>query len=295
MKQALIFSFVAISLCAGVIRADDGVKAAQTRLRDAGYYQGDATGIYDQATAAAVTRYQIRQGLAISGKLDAATAKALGVTLSQTPATEPSPSSGTWRRLRDADEQFLRNLNAGVIPPPNSSTTVTPKASVAPRATEQKPKRSQLDPHTPPPRLKEDAPAPPGEGLPPISSNLYSPERLRDYVGAFVLAGLDPQVGAELEFFADRVSYFGKPNVPRAQIRRDLLRYDERWPERRFWLAGELSIERESEGIFRVTFPLGYELRSNSDRASGKVIKTLILRKLGANNLEIVAVNEKRG
>jgi hypothetical protein len=170
----------------------------------------------------------------------------------------------------------------------------TPKASVAPRAKEQQPSGSQPDPHAPPPRLKEDAPAPPGEGLSPTPGDLYGAERLRDYVGAFVLAGLDSQVGAELEFFADRVTYFGKSNVPREKIRRDLMHYDERWPERRFWLAGELKVERETEGTFKVTFPLRYELRSSSDRASGMVIKTLILRKIGGSDLEIVDVNEEK-
>jgi hypothetical protein len=251
--------------------------------------------VYDEDTAAAITRFQIRQGLAISGKLDAATAKALGVTLAHTPVTEPSPSSGSWKRLRGADEQFLKNLNAGVIPPPKTSTDTIPKPSVAAPTVKAKPSRSQPDPHAPPPRLKEDAPAPSRESLPPTSDYLYGPERLRDYVGAFVLAGLDPQVGAELEFFADRVTYFGKPNVPREKIRRDLLHYDERWPERRFWLAGELNVQHEADDIFRVTFPLRYELRSRVDRASGKVIKTLLLRKTGRSDLEIIEVNEKKG
>jgi len=40
---------------------------------------------------------------------------------------------------------------------------------------------------------------------------------------------------------------------------------------------------------------LRYELRSNSDRASGKVIKTLLLRKTGRSDLEIIEVNEKKG
>ena len=37
------------------------------------------------------------------------------------------------------------------------------------------------------------------------SARSISTDRLRDYVGAFVLAGLDPRVGAEADFFADQV------------------------------------------------------------------------------------------
>jgi len=197
-----------------------------------------------------------------------------------------------WRQLRDEDERFLKNLNAGVIPPPKASTNTAIQSAPSAAKDESQPSRSQPDPHAPPPRLAEDAPA---EGEATTLDNSYSAERLRDYVGAFVLAGLDPHVGAELEFFADNVTYFGKPNVPKEKIRADLLRYDRRWPERRFWLAGELNVRCVANEIFTVTFPLAYELRSSSERASGKVVKTLTLRKAADNQFEIIAVSERQG
>lgn len=122
---------------------------------------------------------------------------------------------------------------------------------------------------------------------------VYDRERLRDYIGAFVLAGLDPQIGAELEFFAERVNYFGESNEP-AKIRADLLRYDRQWPQRRFWLAGEVAVDREPSGNLRVTFPLRYELRHGPKHASGKVIKTMRLRKTRNGDLEIVGVTERK-
>jgi hypothetical protein len=171
--------------------------------------------------------------------------------------------------------QFLRKLNAGEIEPP--------KAPVHPSPTPVRRSVSEAPPtQTPQPNIS------------PEQNEMYGQERLRDYVGAFVLAGLDPQIGAELEFFADRVNYFGRPNVSRDKIRRDLLRYDRRWPERRFWLAGEVEVQHRSDGNVRVTFPLRYELRSRSDHASGKVHKTLLLRKSGDGGLEIVSVNEQK-
>ena len=71
-----------------------------------------------------------------------------------------------------------------------------------------------------------------------VTSNSSSPpnistDRLRDYVGAFVLAGLDPRVGAEADFFADRVQYYAQGVMSRDQIREDLKQYAARWPERR--------------------------------------------------------------
>jgi hypothetical protein len=120
-----------------------------------------------------------------------------------------------------------------------------------------------------------------------------SEERLRDYVGAFVLAGLDPQVGAEAAFFAGRVQYYNDGMMDREKIRDDLKRYDRRWPKRRFWLAGDITAEPQSDNRVRVTFPLRYELRNGGKHSSGKVDKTLVLERAG-DDLQIVAVNERK-
>ena len=73
----------------------------------------------------------------------------------------------------------------------------------------------------------------------------------------------------------------------------DLVRYARRWPERRFWLAGDIQVASQPDGEVQVTFPLRYELRNGSKSASGKVIKTLLLRKTDGNDLEIVEVRER--
>jgi hypothetical protein len=112
-------------------------------------------------------------------------------------------------------------------------------------------------------------------------------------VAAFVLAGLDPQVAAETEFFADRVDYFGERGVTREKIRRDLQRYNQRWPQRGFWLAGELDVSSIDDKL-KVTFPLRYELQNGPKRSAGKVLKTLVLEKAGTTDLQIVAVNERK-
>jgi hypothetical protein len=116
-------------------------------------------------------------------------------------------------------------------------------------------------------------------------------ERLRDFVAAFVLAGLDRNVGAETEFFADRVEYYDSGLMDREKIRQDLKRYDEQWPERHFWIAGKITLEPQSDNRVRVTFPLGFKLRNGNKQSSGKVDKTLVLESAG-DDLQIVAVNE---
>jgi hypothetical protein len=272
-----VLILVAFGLCAsGAIGADDNISQAQDRLAAEGFFQGTRSGVYDSETAAAVTRFQIRNGLAISGKLDAPTAKALGVSAATTEA-EPKVLSGTWKRLRNGELQF--------IPKPTPSGSVQrPAASATASATES---RDNLAPRP------LNAASPTTTALPAADAQT-DPDRLRDYVAAFVLAGLDPHVGSELEFFASHVDYFGSPNVSHDRIERDLLRYDRRWPERRFWLDGNIQVQEQSDQAVKVVFPLHYELRNGPRRASGKVLKSLTLMKLSGNQLQIIAVNERK-
>ncbi len=188
MKRFLFLAAV-LGLCLGSVwAADVTVQEVQSRLKARGFYDGSPNGVYDSETSAAVTRYQIRNGLAITGKLDAATLKALKVaSAAESPAPEALPQAGTWRRLRNGDMQFLRDLNAGRIPPPATPPPVRP----TPVAARPVPARTE-EPSSPASQPEEVA----------SESNEHnaSRERLRDYVGAFVLAGLDPRTGAELEF-----------------------------------------------------------------------------------------------
>ncbi len=270
MNHIALRLFLFLLLVPLVAAADDNISAVQTRLRQEGFYYGDASGQYNDETAAAVTRYQIRNGLPISGKLDAATAKALGVApLPVAAGAAPRSLQGTWRQLRNGEHQFVPDASPS---PTLSKSAATPEKQVRKR-------------------LSSPSPRP---AAPQRTAARLDPDRLRDYVAAFVLAGLDPTVGAELEFFADRVEYFDDGKLSRDRIRGDLRRYDARWPERRFWLAGDLEVRAEDDGRVRVTFPLRYELRSRSDRASGTVQKTLVLHRIRQSDLEIVAVNERK-
>ena len=298
---------LALAISSGSLLADETVQKAQKSLEKAGFYHGKGSGVYDSETSAAVTRYQIRNGLAITGKLDAETLKALRVRPpSNSPGAESSPSSETWRQLRDADKEFLERLNAGEIPAPKAAPTPAPAAEAqAPVAAKPNP-RPRFVPDASPSLPVEEARAtatPAETTRRRISAErrgnskpdaTFDRERLRDYVGAFVLAGLDPKVGAELEFFAARVNYFGEPNLPREKIRRDLVSYDRRWPQRRFWLAGEIEARRIHGGLLEVSYPLRFELRNGSKSASGMVRKTLRLQRSEAGDLEIVGVSETK-
>ena len=192
--------------------ADTNVRVVQEKLRDAGLYFGEIDGAYSSELAAALGRYQIRNGLPITGQLDEETSKALGAKPAvTTTADDRTKSSETWRRLRMGEQQ--------------TSTNPQPARSPQPSVTSQS--TTEIPPQ-PAPAVTADVASDRGA---------MRTERLRDYIGAFVLAGLDQHVGSETEFFADRVEYYNEGVIDREKIRKDLQRYAARWPDRRFWLS----------------------------------------------------------
>jgi hypothetical protein len=298
--------------------AEENVREVQKKLLEAGLYFGEIDGAYSSELAAALGRYQIRNGLPITGQLDVDTSKALGAkpaVASSTP-NEQARTSEAWERLRKSDRQFpgktvwhapslnadetrmtprpLRSAHPATAPgsketestsamPPHSA----PVATVAAKSSPQQPPSSGAQVSS---NNEEPASAPPASGSPAPD---FSTEQLRDYVGAFVLAGLDPQIGAEVAFFADRVQYYDEGIKDREKIRADLKRYDSRWPGRKFWMAGDITVEPQNDKRVRVTFPLRYELHNGAKRSSGKVNKTLLLERAG-DDLQIVAVSERK-
>ena len=66
----------------GALLADSTLENVQQALKDEGFYYGEITGNKDADTTAAIRRYQIRNGLQITGDLNDETLKSLGVNSS---------------------------------------------------------------------------------------------------------------------------------------------------------------------------------------------------------------------
>ena len=296
---ALFIATIGLSLAAS-ISADDNVREVQTKLSDEGLYYGEIDGAYSSDLSAALSRYQIRNGLPITGQLDVETSKALGAKSAIGPGTAATEqSSETWRQLRKRERRVSMKARTTSSPtdnempatatemPPRSEPAATARTSVETTGSASSASATIAE-------TRQSASAPPVTALNAGSPAAeFSTERLRDYVAAFVLAGLDKNVGAETEFFSDRVEYYDSGTMDREKIREDLKRYDERWPERHFWIAGKITIEPQSDNRVLVTFPLGFKLRNGNKQSSGKLDKTLVLE-LAGDDLQIVAVNERK-
>jgi peptidoglycan hydrolase-like protein with peptidoglycan-binding domain len=130
----LRFAFVIFLVSLATIRADEAIAKAQQALKDQGFYYGEVTGEKNTATGDAIRRYQIRNGLAITGELNDETLRLLqsnaaasaSTTSPPTAPSAPSPSTDT-SDLRDDSARAgaptrLAPSQPFVQPPPERQT-----------------------------------------------------------------------------------------------------------------------------------------------------------------------------
>ena len=91
MKRKIGAAILATAM-AQLALADSTVQQAQEELKDQGYYSGQINGDKDADTVAAIRRFQIRNGLQVTGELNQETLRALHADASSsTAATTPTP------------------------------------------------------------------------------------------------------------------------------------------------------------------------------------------------------------
>src|SRR6478672_5965072 len=83
-----------------LMRADQVVESVQQALKDEGFYYGEVNGDMNANVTAAIRRYQIRNGLQVSGELNDETLRSLGIKSSAsssratTKSVSPTPAAG---------------------------------------------------------------------------------------------------------------------------------------------------------------------------------------------------------
>jgi hypothetical protein len=118
-------------------------------------------------------------------------------------------------------------------------------------------------------------------------------DQIRDFIAGFVVAGITSDIEPELQFYADEADYYDSGLVGKDFIRNDILRYNQKWPVRQYWLEGDVRILDEPEGdSISVQFQIRYVVQNQQKEGRGTAIKTLKLRKI-QDGLEIISVREK--
>jgi peptidoglycan hydrolase-like protein with peptidoglycan-binding domain len=98
-------------------RADQLVERVQQALKDQGFYYGEVTGEMNANVAAAIRRYQIRNGLQVSGELNSETLQSLGINSSGSARPAAKPASPIPAAAWKSDEQSPSD-RANVTPAP---------------------------------------------------------------------------------------------------------------------------------------------------------------------------------
>lgn len=117
LRVLLVFNLFFAGLA--YAQSDPNLATVQEKLKEQGFYYGEATGQKDADTTASIRRYQIRNGLKVTGDLNAETQKSLGVKVT---AAEPPRATPTPPMVRanpaPAVSEFRQNRNAVREPAP---------------------------------------------------------------------------------------------------------------------------------------------------------------------------------
>jgi peptidoglycan hydrolase-like protein with peptidoglycan-binding domain len=110
MKRPLLY-LVATLCAAGLAHADQTVQSVQQTLKDQGFYYGNVTGDKSAETTAAVRRYQIRNGLQVTGEMNAETLRSLNVNsdlaASSQSTSKPAVAQQNTNAVRPDDNSRL--------------------------------------------------------------------------------------------------------------------------------------------------------------------------------------------
>ena len=139
MKRAIAHLIFAVCV-AGLVRADQTTQSVQQALKDQGFYYGNVTGDKSAETTAALRRYQIRNGLQVTGEIDPETLRSLNVNSKSASSLQPtSKPAVTQSKGNRADDSSPIGQNSSPRSftqpdrPPNMNQPLTDAYESAPR------------------------------------------------------------------------------------------------------------------------------------------------------------------
>ena len=117
MKRTIVYFVVALCVIVSV-SADQTVQSVQQALKDQGFYYGNVTGEKSAETTAAVRRYQIRNGLQVTGQLDPETLRSLNVNSNLAAPSQSAPAVAQQNTNTVRPVETPRLDQNSVQPPP---------------------------------------------------------------------------------------------------------------------------------------------------------------------------------
>ena len=117
MKRRIVYFIVALFVM-GAARADQTVQSVQQALKDQGFYYGNVTGEKSAETTAAVRRYQIRNGLQVTGEMNPETLRSLNVNSNVAASSQSKPAVAQQNTNAVRPVETPRVDQNSVQPPP---------------------------------------------------------------------------------------------------------------------------------------------------------------------------------
>src|SRR5262249_26831423 len=116
MKRTLLHFIVALCT-AGFVQADQSTRSLQQTLKDEGFYYGTVTGEKSAETTAAIRRYQIRNGLQVTGEINEETLGALNSSSNSVAATSRANSKPAAPQPNSTPSDTSSRLSQSSPPP----------------------------------------------------------------------------------------------------------------------------------------------------------------------------------
>lgn len=116
MRQRLFLLAVLCLAPIDSLRADDKIASAQQALKEQGFYYGEVTGRKTADTIAAIRRFQIRNGLKITGELDIETERSLGSGATGSAQVRPGPPASRRDDTSDLRDDYSDEESAPLTP-----------------------------------------------------------------------------------------------------------------------------------------------------------------------------------
>ena len=122
-----------------------------------------------------------------------------------------------------------------------------------------------------------ESPSPTPSAAPTVTVTGFSVRVVEDFVKSLSVNNAE----AQLQFYADEVTYYELGQVPKDAIREDLEHDIRMWPERVYSIHDTPKITQLSAGTFQAEFPMTYTLTNNKGRSSGILEMTVRFRSEG--------------
>jgi peptidoglycan hydrolase-like protein with peptidoglycan-binding domain len=116
MKRSLL-SFVVTVCAVSLVHADQGLRSLQQTLKAQGFYYGAVTGDKNAETTAAIRRYQIRNGLRVTGETNEETLRSVSPSSNSVASVSQSASKPAVVRPNSAPPDANARLSQSSPPP----------------------------------------------------------------------------------------------------------------------------------------------------------------------------------